>query len=124
MPRKKKWFTSGSSIVGHSLNNWQNFGQVLYLLKMLKISKTQRSFAKLALKQEYKDSETALIKLKLKTLEQRRKELCLKFSIDSIKHKTLNDLFPINEQTRETRNKEKKNIKHYKRTLPDYKTQP
>ena len=76
------------------------------------LERTQKSFAKLVLKQEYTDYETALLKLNLQSLEQRRKELCLNFSKDSIKHETLNDLFPINEQTRETRNKEKYKVLH------------
>ena len=72
----------------------------------------QKSFAKLVLKQEYKDYETALLKLNLQSLEQRRKELCLNFSKDSIKYETLSDLFPTNDQTRETRNPEKYKVMH------------
>ena len=49
------------------------------------LEKTQKSFAKLVLKQEYDNYETALLKLNLQTLEQRRKELCLNFAKDSIK---------------------------------------
>ena len=37
---------------------------------------------------------TSLLKLNLQTLEERRRELCLNFAKNGIKHKTLIDLFP------------------------------
>ena len=64
------------------------------------------------LKQEYTNYETALLKLNLQTLEQRRKELCLKFAKDSIKNEILSDLFPINNISKDTRNKEKYIVGH------------
>lgn len=71
------------------------------------LERTQKSFAKLILKQEYENYETALLKLNLQTLEERRKELCLNFAKNSIKYETLSDLFPTNEHVKDTRNKEK-----------------
>ena len=78
------------------------------------LERTQKSFAKLVLKQEYDNYETALLKLNLQTLEQRRKELCLNFAKDSIKNDTLSDLFPTNDNQykKETRNKEKYRVTH------------
>ena len=76
------------------------------------LERTQKSFAKLVLKQEYDNYETALLKLNLQTLEQRRKELCLNFAKDSIKNDTLSDLFPTNQYKKETRNKEKYRVTH------------
>ena len=76
------------------------------------LERTQKSFAKMILKQEYTNYETALIKLNLQTLEQRRKELCLKFAKDSIKNEILSDLFPINNISKDTRNKEKYIVGH------------
>ena len=49
------------------------------------LERTQKCFAKLTLKKEYKEEnqnayENALIQLNLQTLEQRRNELCLNFA--------------------------------------------
>ena len=71
------------------------------------LERIQKSFAKLILKQEYENYETALLKLNLQTLEERRKELCLNFAKNSIKNEIFSDLFPTNTVTTETRNKEK-----------------
>ena len=78
------------------------------------LERTQKSFAKLILKQEYTNYETALLKLNLQTLEQRRRELCLNFAKDSIKNEVLDDLFPTNykENSKETRNREKYAVTH------------
>ena len=53
----------------------------------------------MVLKNEYTDYETALLKLNLQSLEQRRKELCSNLATNSIKNNTLNDLFPENIKT-------------------------
>ena len=60
-------------------------------------------------KNEYIDYENALLKLNLQPLEQRRKELCSNLANNSIKHNTLNDLFPENKKSHamKTRNPEK-----------------
>ena len=54
------------------------------------LERTQQTFAKLVLKEKYKNYENALILLNLDSLEVRRKEMCLKFSKNGIKNKTLN----------------------------------
>ena len=65
------------------------------------LERTQKSFAKLILRNEYTDEENAyehaLLKLNLEPLEQRRNELCLRYAKNGIKNKTLDDLFPENE---------------------------
>ena len=53
-----------------------------------------------------------MLKLNLQTLEQRRKYLCLNFAKSSIENKTLNDLFPENDQTRKTRHTEKYKVSY------------
>ena len=58
--------------------------------------KNSKTFAKLVLKEKYKNYENALNLLDLHSLEERRKTMCLKFAKNGIKNKTLNDLFPIN----------------------------
>ena len=63
------------------------------------LERIQKSFAKMILKNEYTDYETALLKLNLQSLEQRRKELCSNLTTNSIKNNTLNDVFPENIKT-------------------------
>ena len=73
------------------------------------LERIQKSFAKMVLKNEYIDYENALLKLNLQSLVQRRKELCSNLANNSIKHNTLNDLFPENQKSHamKTRNPEK-----------------
>ena len=64
------------------------------------LERTQKSFAKLVLKDKYKDNEyayeNALLILNLQTLEQRRNELSLNFAKNCIKNDVSSDLFPKN----------------------------
>ena len=60
------------------------------------LERTQKTFAKLILKEKFKSYEQALMILDLDTLEKRRLELCLRFARNDIKTNKLNDLFPTN----------------------------
>ena len=65
------------------------------------MDRTQKSFVKLVLQKQYKTEndesyENALLKLILQNLDERRRELCLKFAKDCIKNEKLIDLFPQN----------------------------
>ena len=62
------------------------------------LERTQKSFAKLLLKKEYKNYPEALIKLNLESLIERRENMALKFAKDGIKNGTLLDLFPKNKK--------------------------
>ena len=53
------------------------------------------------MKEKYKNYENAILKLNLDTLENRRKELILRFAKNGIKKNTLNDLFPLNDKKHE-----------------------
>ena len=55
------------------------------------LERTQKTFCKLVLKEKYKNYENAILKLNLDTLENRRKELILRFAKNGIKKNTLND---------------------------------
>ena len=73
------------------------------------LERMQKSFAKLILKQNYKNYENALIILNLEKLEDRRTKLCRKFANNGIMNNTLKDLFPLNEKKHimNNRNQEK-----------------
>ena len=57
------------------------------------LERTQKTFAKLVLKDQYIDYESALIRLDLKDLGSRRKTLMLKFAKDGIKSGKLTAYF-------------------------------
>ena len=81
------------------------------------LERTQKSFAKLILKNEFRSDyeesyENALMKLNLQSLEQRREELCLNFAKNCIKNEKLTDLFPENEKQYDLRNTEKYKVLH------------
>ena len=62
------------------------------------LERTQKTLAKLILREKYKNYDNALLLLNLDTLEKRRQDLCLKFAKTGIKNDTLSDLFPMNEK--------------------------
>ena len=53
------------------------------------LERTQKTFAKLVLREKYQNYEEALLKLNLDSLEVRRTNLCLKFAQTGIKKKNI-----------------------------------
>ena len=78
------------------------------------LERTQKAFTKLTLQNKYKDYDTALLKLNLTKLSERRQMLMMRFCENGIKTKTLVDLFPENEKTHkmETRAMERFKVTH------------
>ena len=64
------------------------------------LDRTQKTFAKLVLKEKHKNYKDALRILYLDLLEIRRNHLNLKFAQSGIKNDKLKDLFPLKIQTR------------------------
>ena len=75
------------------------------------LERTQKTFAKLVLKEKYKNYEDALILINLDSLETRRKEMCIKFAKNGIKNGTLNDLFQINDKKHKMKTRENNDYK-------------
>ena len=65
------------------------------------LERTQKTFAKLVLKEKYKNYELALNILNLETLENRRTILTKRFAVNGIMNNTLTDLFPLNKKKHE-----------------------
>ena len=63
------------------------------------LERLQKSFCKMVLGRNYTSYESALMKLNLKSLEERRLDLISKFAIDAIKHETMTDIFLKNDET-------------------------
>merc|ERR1711954_563652 len=76
------------------------------------LERTQKSFAKMVLKDKYINYENAKTILNLDSLEERRHILCLKFAKNGIKKKNLNDLFP---EKKKKKKKKKKPITQKKK---------
>ena len=87
------WILYCRSVLEQSCVLWHNS---LTLENIEDLERTQKSFAKLVLRDRYVSYENALQKLNLETLEERRAGLCLKFAKAGIKHKKMDDLFPQN----------------------------
>ena len=62
------------------------------------LERTQKTFAKLVLKEKFKNYEQALNILNLETLENRRTILLKRFAVNGIMSNTLTDLFPLNKK--------------------------
>ena len=62
------------------------------------LERTQKSFCKLVLKENYISYNNALLKLNMETLKERRANLQLKFAVSGIKYDKLNDLLPANDK--------------------------
>ena len=77
------------------------------------LERSQKTFAKLVLRDKYINYENALEKLDLKTLSERRKELALRFAHSSIENNKLNEYIQLRktDHVMELRHPEK-----YKRT--------
>ena len=72
------------------------------------LERTQRSFAKLIMKNKYNDYEEALTQLNLDSLEERRQILISRFANNCIKNNKFKDLFEENTMDKmTTRNQEK-----------------
>ena len=98
------WILFCRSILEQSCVVW---GPSLTLENIEDLERTQKSFAKLVLKEKYKTYENALKILNLDSLEARRQELILKFAKSAIKNNTMNDIFIENDKVHnmKTRNR-------------------
>ena len=76
------------------------------------LERTQKSFSKLILKNQYTNYQEALLKLNIESLQDRREELSLRFSKSCLKNPKFENLFPLNPQSHITRNHEKYFIPH------------
>ena len=71
------------------------------------LERIQKVALKIILKDRYTSYEEALTQTNLKTLSERRSDLCLKFANKCVKNEKTRDIFPTNEKARNTRVTEK-----------------
>ena len=100
------WILFCRSVLEQSCVVW---GPSLTQENVQDLERTQKSFAKLVLRQNYKTYNHALVQLNLESLETRRKQMLLKFAKNGIFNNTMRDLFPLNNKKHkmETRTNEK-----------------
>ena len=79
----------------------------LTLANQLAIERVQKVSLRIILGDSYLDYENALNLTKLKTLSERRKDLCLRFAKQCVKNPKTKDMFPVKEKTYDTRMHEK-----------------
>ena len=75
------------------------------------LERTQKSFCKLVLKENYISYDDALLKLNMESLKERRESLQLKFGLSGLKHNKLNDLLPLNDKCHDMKTRD---YEHYK----------
>ena len=97
------WIILCRSVLEHSCVVWGTS------LIQENLERTQKTFAKIVLKEKYKNYEDALILLNLDSSETRRNQMCIKFAKKGIKNGTLNDLFQINDKKHKMKTREKIN---------------
>ena len=85
----------------------------MLLCHIYDLERTQKSFCKMVLEKNYVNYESALLKLNLTTLEERRSTLNLKFAQNSIKNQNMRHIFmKKKEKCYNTRNQEKYEVFH------------
>ena len=89
------WVTFCRSVLEQSCVIWHNS---LTHENSVDLERTQKTFAKLILMDEYQSYNDALLKLNLDTLAKRRETISLKFAKDGLKFDTLTDLIRKNEK--------------------------
>ena len=92
------WILFCRSVLEQSCVVW---GSSLTQENIDNLERTQKTFAKLVLKEKYKNYENALSILNLENLENRRKILTKRFAINGIMTNTLTDLFPMSHKEHE-----------------------
>ena len=90
------WKTYCRSVLEQSAVLWQG---ALTEENRKMLERTQKTFAKLILKQHYKTYQQSLLKLDLPTLNARRDTLCLNFAKKCRQNGKMAHLFPLNENT-------------------------
>ena len=100
-----KWSTCGleqSCAVWHTSLTQENIDD---------IERTQKSFCKIVLRENYISYENALYKLKMESLQVRRQIVQSKFAKSGIKYDKLNDLLPINKNLCKMETRKNENFK-------------
>ena len=71
------------------------------------LERTQKTFAKVVLRNSYRTYEDALLKLNLSSLSERRENLCRKFAQSGVRNGTLSDLLRIVKKKHDIRKPER-----------------
>ena len=75
--------------------------------QVMEIERVQKVALRIILKDDYECYENALEECSLKTLSERRNDLCFSFAKKCTKNSRTADIFPLNDNVYNTRNQEK-----------------
>ena len=78
------------------------------------LERVQKCAVKVILKEEYRGYKSALARLDLLSLDERREQLCLSFALKCTKHNKHKNMFPLNQKSHnmQTRFTEKYKVQH------------
>ena len=103
------------SILEQSCQVWNSS---LTLENIQNLERIQKNALKIILQDSYQDYSNALSITGLKSLVERRNELCFRFAKSCVKNELMKSMFPLNEASdrcnMETRNREKYKVTHCK----------
>ena len=88
------------------------------------LERTQKTFRKLILEEDYQNYENALKISQLKTLDKRRKKLMLSFAQTSLADGMLTDLFPIKKKTHKMKKRKKRRFQVFHANTEHFKKSP
>ena len=88
------------------------------------LERTQKTFVKLILEENYKNYQCSLQTLQLETLEERRKNISLNFAKTSIADGHFSDLFPIRNKTHPMKKRKIKKFKVFHAHTERYRNSP
>ena len=88
------------------------------------LERTQKTFTKLVLQENYANYKSALDILQLETLESRRKSLSLKFAKSSLADGLLRDLFPMKTKAHSTKTRRKNKYEIFHASTERFKNSP
>ena len=78
------------------------------------LDRVQKSALRIILGKEYNNYNSALNRLNLLSLEERRKQLCINFAKKCTKNDKLNNMFPLNEHKYRMKTRQKEIFKVFK----------
>ena len=85
------------------------------------LERVQKAAVKIILKKSYTSYKEGLDILKLDTLDERRKKLCLKFAKNCLKHEKMKKLFPLSNKNHQMKKRLTEKFKVYHARTERYK---
>ena len=112
------YLTDVRSILGQSAVVWHSS---LSMKNRMDLERVQKAAVRIMLGENYTSYKNGLKILNLKTLNDRRKELCLKFAKKSLGNNKVKDMFPIKKSLHPMKKRKQEAFKHRRMKTERYK---